>query len=160
MQSLHRIEDKIIQTKNLKHWVKTQGNAIDRLVFTNGCFDVIHRGHITYLAQAADLGTHFIVALNTDASVARLKGANRPVQDEYTRALVMAAFEFVDFVCFFDEDTPLNIIKLLKPKVLVKGGDYIVKDIVGYNDVVQAGGEVVTIDFVKGFSSSSIINSI
>jgi rfaE bifunctional protein nucleotidyltransferase chain/domain len=130
------------------------------LVFTNGCFDIIHRGHITYLSQAADLGDKFIVALNTDASVARLKGESRPLQDEFTRALVMAAFEFVDYVCFFDEDTPLNIIKQVMPNILVKGGDYEVEDIVGYKEVVDAGGKVVTIDFVKGFSTTSIINSI
>ncbi|MDA3911739.1 MAG: D-glycero-beta-D-manno-heptose 1-phosphate adenylyltransferase [Bacteroidales bacterium] len=160
MHSFKRIQDKIITQENLKSWAENYRPSIKNLVFTNGCFDIIHRGHITYLSQTADLGDKFIVALNTDASVSRLKGENRPVQDEYTRALVMAAFEFVDFVCFFDEDTPLNIIKLLLPNLLVKGGDYKVGDIVGYKEVVEAGGKVVTIDFVEGFSSSSIINSI
>lgn len=160
MQSLNRIRDKIIAPDNLKSWVKNKRPSIKSLVFTNGCFDIIHRGHITYLSQAADLGDKFIVALNTDASVARLKGESRPVQDEYTRALVMAAFEFVDYVCFFDEDTPLNTIKQVMPNVLVKGGDYNIESIVGYKDVVEAGGKVLTIDFVNGFSTTSIINSI
>jgi rfaE bifunctional protein nucleotidyltransferase chain/domain len=160
MQSFKRIQNKIIEPENLQSWAENNRPSIKKLVFTNGCFDIIHRGHITYLSQAADLGDKLIVALNTDASVARLKGENRPIQDENTRALIMAAFEFVDFVCFFNEDTPLNVIKLLMPNVLVKGGDYQIEKIVGYKEVTEAGGKVETIDFVSGFSSSSIINSI
>jgi len=160
MDKLQCIKNKIIAPENLNAWVENQRPNIKNLVFTNGCFDIIHRGHITYLAQAADMGDKFIVALNTDASVSRLKGESRPVQDEYTRALVMAGFEFVDYVCFFSEDTPLNVIKLILPDVLIKGGDYIIEDIVGYHAVTQAGGQVKVIEFLEGFSTSSIINSI
>ncbi len=160
MKKLEHIEQKILTGDRLEHWLKTERPSLEKLVFTNGCFDIIHRGHVTYLANAADLGSHFIVALNTDASVSRLKGENRPVQDEYTRALVMAAFEFVDYVCFFGEDTPLRVIQEMLPDVLVKGGDYEVEKIVGYQEVVNAGGVVKTIDFVSGFSSTSVLKSI
>ncbi len=158
MSSLDKIKQKIIQIDDLERWSKEIRPNIKKLVFTNGCFDIIHRGHVTYLAQAADFGDKFIVALNTDKSVSRLKGENRPIQDEQTRALIMASLECVDYVCFFDEDTPLNIIKILLPDVLIKGGDYDVEKIVGYKEVVSAGGEVLTIDFVPGFSTTSIFN--
>lgn len=160
MSHLEKVKQKIIPAEYLSQWANDVRPGIDKLAFTNGCFDIMHRGHVTYLAQAADLGDKFIVALNTDASVSRLKGDKRPVQDEYTRALVMASLEFVDYVCFFSEDTPLNIIKLLLPDVLIKGGDYEVQNIVGYKEVVANGGSVKTIDFVPGFSTTSILNSI
>ena len=160
MSQLDKIKQKIIPIEALPQWAKDVRPLIGSLAFTNGCFDIMHRGHVTYLAQASDLGEKFIVALNTDASVSRLKGESRPVQDEYTRALVMASLECVDYVCFFSEDTPLNIIKLLLPDVLIKGGDYEVEKIVGYKEVTKAGGSVRTIDFVPGFSTTSILNSI
>ncbi len=158
MSCLDKIKQKIIQLDELEQWAKEIRPGIKKLAFTNGCFDIIHRGHVTYLAQAADFGDKFIVALNTDKSVSRLKGENRPIQDEQTRALILASLECVDYVCFFDEDTPLNIIKILLPDVLIKGGDYEVAKIVGYKEVVDAGGEVLTIDFVQGFSTTSILN--
>ncbi|HEX2934301.1 MAG TPA: D-glycero-beta-D-manno-heptose 1-phosphate adenylyltransferase [Bacteroidales bacterium] len=129
-----------------------------KLVFTNGCFDIVHRGHVEYLAKAASLGDQLIIGLNTDASVKRLKGMARPVQDETTRALVLASFSFVSKVVLFDEDTPFDLISLIQPDILVKGGDYKPEDIVGYDIVKGKGGEIVTIDLVEGHSTTSIIN--
>jgi len=128
-----------------------------KIVFTNGCFDIIHRGHIDYLAKAASLGDQLIIGLNTDASVKRLKGALRPVQDENTRALVLASFSFVAKVVLFDEDTPYELIKLVQPDILVKGGDYKPEDIVGYDIVTSKEGAVFTIELVEEYSTSSII---
>ena len=136
------------------------GVLYQKVVFTNGCFDIIHRGHVEYLAQAASLGNRLIVAINTDKSVSTLKGPNRPVNNEHTRAEIMAAFGFVDAVILFDDDTPLNLITQLKPHILVKGGDYTPDTIVGADIVKANGGEVLTIPFIDGFSTSSIINKI
>ena len=128
-----------------------------KTVFTNGCFDILHRGHIEYLAKAADLADIMIIGLNTDASVRRLKGKNRPVQDEVSRAMNLSALRFVDYVIMFDEDTPYELIKELQPDVLVKGADYKEHEIVGYDIVQKNGGKVETIDFVEGFSTSNIL---
>jgi len=127
------------------------------MVFTNGCFDILHKGHIHYLSEASELGDILVVGLNSDQSVKRIKGENRPYQDENSRALVLAALSFVDYVVIFNEDTPHDLIKELGPEVLVKGGDYKAKEIVGYDTVISSGGEVVIIDFVEGYSSSSVI---
>lgn len=129
-----------------------------KIVFTNGCFDILHRGHATYLAQARQMGDLLVVGLNSDASVRRLKGPERPVNDEQSRALLLAALEMVDYVVLFEEDTPYNLILKVKPDLLVKGGDYDIHNIVGADFVRQRGGEVRTIPFVQGFSSSSIID--
>lgn len=129
-----------------------------KIVFTNGCFDILHRGHATYLAQARQMGDLLVVGLNSDASVRRLKGPDRPVNDEQSRALLLAALEMVDYVVLFEEDTPYNLILKVKPDLLVKGGDYDIDNIVGADFVQQRGGEVRTIPFVQGFSSSSIID--
>ena len=129
-----------------------------KIVFTNGCFDILHRGHVTYLAQARQMGDLLVVGLNSDASVRRLKGPERPVNDEQSRALLLAALEMVDYVVLFEEDTPYNLILKVKPDLLVKGGDYDIDNIVGADFVRQRGGEVCTIPFVQGFSSSSIID--
>jgi rfaE bifunctional protein nucleotidyltransferase chain/domain len=128
------------------------------IVFTNGCFDILHRGHADYLARAASLGDMLVIGLNTDKSVQRLKGNSRPITDEYSRAFLLASFMFVDAVVLFDEDTPLELIRFIQPNVLVKGSDYDKKDIVGADIVEANGGRIVTIDFVPGFSTSSIIN--
>lgn len=130
----------------------------ERIVFTNGCFDLLHRGHVEYLAQAAGLGSKLIVGLNTDASVRRLKGDSRPVNNEHDRALLLASLLFVDTVTFFNSDTPLDLIHFIQPDVLVKGGDYQPKDIAGYDIVKARGGEVVTIDFIDGYSTTSLLN--
>ena len=129
-----------------------------KIVFTNGCFDILHRGHVPYLAQARQMGDLLVVGLNSDASVRRLKGPERPVNDEQSRALLLAALEMVDYVVLFEEDTPYNLILKVKPDLLVKGGDYDIDNIVGADFVRQRGGEVRTIPFVQGFSSSSIID--
>lgn len=131
-----------------------------KVIFTNGCFDIIHRGHVEYLAKAASLGHQLVIGVNSDASVKRLKGPTRPVQDENTRAMVLASFGFVSKVVLFEEDTPYELIKQVMPTILVKGGDYEPEKIVGYDIVTSNGGEVITIDLVNGHSTSSIITRI
>ncbi len=128
-----------------------------KIVFTNGCFDILHRGHVEYLAQAANLGSVLIIGLNSDNSVKRLKGENRPVQDEEGRAVVLASLAFVTHVVLFDEDTPYELINEIKPDILVKGSDYKEDEIVGADIVKAAGGKVVTIDFIEGYSTSKIL---
>lgn len=129
-----------------------------RIVFTNGCFDIIHSGHISYLTESKKLGDILIIGLNSDNSVKRLKGENRPINTQNDRAIVLSGLKSVDYVCIFEEDTPLNLIQSIKPKVLTKGGDYKVEEIVGYDFLTQNGGEVVIIDFVDGKSTTNIIN--
>jgi rfaE bifunctional protein nucleotidyltransferase chain/domain len=129
-----------------------------RLVFTNGCFDVLHRGHVYYLSRARALGDLLVIGMNSDASVTRLKGPDRPVNPEGARSEVLGALAFVDYIIVFDEDTPLELISTLGPDILVKGGDYNVKDIVGYKEVTARGGRVETIPVLEGYSSSSILN--
>ncbi|HOW29972.1 MAG TPA: D-glycero-beta-D-manno-heptose 1-phosphate adenylyltransferase [Bacteroidales bacterium] len=127
-----------------------------KIVFTNGCFDILHLGHIDYLAKAANLGDVMIVGLNTDESVRRIKGGNRPIQDEVSRAMVLASLRFIDYVVFFGEDTPYELIKTIQPNVLVKGADYKPEEIVGYDIVKARKGKVVTIDYLEGYSTTAI----
>lgn len=127
-----------------------------KIVFTNGCFDILHLGHIDYLSKAADMGDLLIIGLNTDKSVSKIKGNSRPIQDEISRAMVLASLGFVDVVVFFGEDTPYNLIKITQPDILVKGADYKSEDIVGYDIVKNKGGEIVTIEFLEGYSTSAI----
>jgi rfaE bifunctional protein nucleotidyltransferase chain/domain len=131
-----------------------------KVVFTNGCFDIIHRGHVEYLTKAKALGDILIVGMNTDASVRRLKGPERPVVCQEDRALVLAALRVVDYVCLFDEDTPYELIKAVIPDVLVKGSDWKIDSIVGKDIVEAAGGKVQTIDFVSNRSTTNIIEKI
>jgi len=128
-----------------------------RIVFTNGCFDILHRGHIYYLSKARELGDVLIIGLNTDASVAQLKGQGRPVNGQQARAEVLGALAFVDYIILFGEDTPLELIRKLKPDVLVKGGDYEPEEIVGYDEVTSLGGKVVTIPILEGYSTTGIL---
>ncbi|MBS1537536.1 MAG: D-glycero-beta-D-manno-heptose 1-phosphate adenylyltransferase [Bacteroidetes bacterium] len=128
-----------------------------KIVFTNGCFDILHAGHVTYLDTAKRLGDVLIIGLNTDDSVRRLKGEHRPVNSENDRAVVISALKSVDYVVLFDEDTPLELITLLKPNVIAKGGDYTPETIVGADVVRQQGGEVVVIPLVAGKSTTAII---
>ena len=158
MTNIKKLQNKIIDKSLLKTIIKEQKNK--KIVFTNGCFDIIHRGHINYLAQAADYGDLLIVGLNSDKSVKKIKGNNRPVQDEKTRAEILAALEFINYVIIFDEETPEQLIKLIKPNILIKGGDYKISEIVGGDFVISNGGRVVTIDFIKGHSTTDIINKI
>jgi rfaE bifunctional protein nucleotidyltransferase chain/domain len=158
MNSLDLINKKIIRDwEFLPDIVNDWKNSNKKIVFTNGCFDIIHRGHIELLSRAADLGQKLIVGLNTDASVKRLKGEERPLQDENSRSLIMAGFGFVDLVVLFQQDTPFELISIIKPQVLVKGGDYKAEEIVGYDVVTANRGKVVTINFVEGYSTTSII---
>ncbi|MEB0261505.1 MULTISPECIES: D-glycero-beta-D-manno-heptose 1-phosphate adenylyltransferase [unclassified Mucilaginibacter] len=136
---------------------KSEGKKV---VFTNGVFDLLHLGHITYLSKAAELGDKLIIGLNADASVKRLKGESRPVNDQNNRAALLAALFFVDAVILFEEDTPRELITHLMPDVLVKGADYTVENIAGAKEVLANGGEVKTITLVDGYSSTSIINKI
>jgi rfaE bifunctional protein nucleotidyltransferase chain/domain len=132
----------------------------DKVVFTNGVFDLLHIGHISYLAAAAGLGQKLIIGLNSDASTRRLKGPTRPVNDEYSRSIMLASIFFIDAVVLFEEDTPIIPITTLLPDVLVKGGDYSIDQIVGAPEVMANGGEVKAIEFVDGYSSSNIIDKI
>ena len=132
----------------------------ERVVFTNGCFDILHRGHVTYLTQARALGDRLVVGLNTDDSVRRLKGAGRPVVQQDDRAYVLAALACVDAVTLFDEDTPAELIEALLPDVLVKGGDYTPDQVVGREIVESHGGELVLIPFVTGRSTTDILHRI
>ncbi|HHJ49952.1 MAG TPA: D-glycero-beta-D-manno-heptose 1-phosphate adenylyltransferase [Phaeodactylibacter sp.] len=151
---------KIMLQPQLQQQVQAWRKAGERVVFTNGCFDILHYGHVDYLARAAGLGDRLVVGLNSDASVSRLKGAHRPIQDEQSRLHVMAALGFVDAVTLFEEDTPLELIRLLMPDVLVKGGDWRPEQIVGADLVLAAGGEVHSLPFIEGYSTTAIENKI
>tara|TARA_B100000214_G_scaffold27420_1_gene17907 strand:- start:80 stop:544 length:465 start_codon:yes stop_codon:yes gene_type:complete len=131
-----------------------------KIVFTNGCFDLLHVGHIRYLAQAKKLGDFLIIGLNSDSSVKELKGEDRPINSFEDRATLLSAIESVDLVIMFEEQTPENLIKDIVPDILVKGGDYNIEDIVGYQTVVQNGGQVKTLSFYDGYSSTNYINKI
>jgi D-glycero-beta-D-manno-heptose 1-phosphate adenylyltransferase len=141
----------------VKQW-KTSGNKV---VFTNGCFDILHKGHADYLYRAKNMGNKLVIGVNTDNSVRRQgKSTSRPLQDEQARAFILASLEAVDMVVLFDEDTPLELIKSLLPDILVKGADYKAEDIVGYKEVTSNGGEVKTLAFIDGYSTTSIENKI
>jgi len=131
-----------------------------KIVFTNGCFDILHVGHVDYLEKARNAGDKLILGLNTDESVRKLKGSNRPVNDEWSRARILAALSFIDLVILFNEETPLNLIKTIKPDILVKGNDYDIENIVGAKFVMENGGKVITLDLVEGVSTTGIINKI
>ena len=131
-----------------------------KIVFTNGCFDLLHVGHVRYLAQAKKLGDFLIIGLNSDSSVKELKGEDRPINSFEDRATLLSAIESVDSVIMFREQTPENLIKDIVPDILVKGGDYNIEDIVGYQTVMQNGGQVKTLSFYDGYSSTNYINKI
>ena len=131
-----------------------------KVVFTNGCFDIVHRGHVEYLTKAKALGDVLVVGVNTDASVRRIKGPKRPIVSEEDRAIVLAALRMVDYVCLFDEDTPYELIRAVVPDVLVKGSDWSLESIVGRDIVENSGGSVQTVDLVPHRSTSAIIKKI
>ncbi len=160
MSQFETIQSKIHTIESIKPLLAIWRFKGEPIVFSNGCFDILHLGHVEYLAKAADLGKHLIIGLNTDASVRRLKGPSRPVQGETARAVVLASLRFVDAVILFDEDTPYNLIKAIVPDVLVKGSDYKPEEIVGYDIVTQHGGRVETIELVEGYSTTGILNRI
>lgn len=150
------IKNKILSWEAISERSKQWKQEGKKVVFTNGCFDILHYGHLHYLAQARDLGDILIVGANSAASITRLKGANRPIQDELTRYHMLASLVFVDVVTVFAGDTPLELIKAIRPDVLVKGGDWKPEQIVGSDIVLADGGEVKSLPFVKGFSTTNI----
>jgi len=131
-----------------------------KIIFSNGCFDILHRGHVEYLYKASLLGDILVLGLNTDKSVQKIKGPKRPVVDQQSRAIVLSALEFVDAIVFFDEDTPYNLIKTVQPDILIKGDDYKPEDIVGADIVEQKGGKIKTIPLTEGFSTSQLIEKL
>lgn len=153
-------EDKVVTIDEAIERAEKWQNEGHKIVFTNGCFDIVHLGHIDYLEKARNLGDKLILGLNTDASVKRLKGESRPVVNEYARSRMMAAFEFIDAVVLFDEPTPKELIEKVKPDILVKGDDYTIETIVGADFVIGKGGQVKTIPLVKGYSTTSLIEKI
>lgn len=153
-------ESKILSLNKAKQQIEQWQSEGQKIVFTNGCFDIVHLGHIDYLEKSRNLGDKLVLGLNTDASVSRLKGETRPVINEYARARMMSAMEFIDAVILFDEPTPKELIETLCPNILVKGDDYSVENIVGADFVISHGGEVKTVPLVKGYSTSSIIEKI
>ena len=160
MQKLQWIQNKIVSREAMAQRCNVWRASGQKIVFTNGCFDILHHGHLDLLANAADFGNRLILALNTDASVRRLKGPERPVTHEQDRAFQAASLLCVDAVCFFDEDTPEVLIQLLKPDVLVKGGDYTIEQVVGAPFVTGNGGSVEIVPFVAGYSTTSLIHRI
>ena len=156
MTKQEAIQRKILNPKELDSLLAYWSFKDFKIVFTNGCFDIIHLGHIDYLAKAADLGHKLIIGLNSDASTRRLKGPTRPINDEHSRAMILASISFVDAIVLFDEDTPYNLIKSIQPDILVKGADYKPEDIVGYDIVMAKGGKVETLEYLEGYSTSNI----
>lgn len=156
MTRFEQIEQKIQTWEQISATVKNWRAAGDRIVFTNGCFDILHYGHLHYLSEARDLGQRLVVGLNSAASVSRLKGPHRPINDELTRTHLLAALEVIDAVVVFEDDTPLELIRLLLPDILVKGGDWKPEQIVGSDLVLAAGGEVKSLPFVVGYSTTNI----
>ena len=155
------IDRRVVDLTNLRRLCNIWRMKGDRIVFTNGCFDILHRGHVEYLQEAAALGDRLVVAVNGDASVRRQgKGPDRPLNDESSRAKVLAALRLVDAVILFDEDTPLALIKAIVPDVLVKGGDWPGERIVGAEVVMAAGGEVRSLKLVDGFSTTALVDRI
>jgi len=157
---IQKIKNKIQDWKTIQQTVSEWKISNEKIVFTNGCFDILHYGHIHYLAEARALGNKLIIGLNSYDSVKRLKGKHRPINDDLTRLHILAALECVDAVVIFEEDTPLELIKIIVPDILVKGGDYQPEDIVGSDVVLKNGGEVKSLAFVKGYSTTSIENKI
>lgn len=154
------VQSKICNVEEVKQKIDKWRLDGKKIVFTNGCFDILHRGHVEYLLKARELGDILVIGLNTDASVKRLKGDTRPVNNQESRALLLSSLLFVDAVVDFDEDTPLNLIEQVKPDILVKGGDYSVESIIGYDFVKSIGGDIITIDLVDGYSTTNIIKKV
>ncbi len=156
MKNLEIIDKKILSKEKLANLLAVWRFFNKKIVWTNGCFDLLHLGHIDYLSKAKDEGDVLIVGVNTDESVIKIKKEGRPITDEKSRSTIVAALHFVDAVVLFDEETPYEMIKIIQPDVLVKGSDYKADDIVGYDIVKAKGGEVVTIDFLPGYSTTII----
>ena len=160
MSNLKKIKNKIFSFENLIAEVNCWRADNDNIVFTNGCFDLVHRGHIEVLANTADLGDRLIVGLNSDSSIKKIKGSNRPIIDQKSRAILLASLAFVDAVILFYEETPLDLITAVVPDILAKGGDYDTNSIVGHEIIKKNGGKIILIPFLEGFSSTTIIDKI
>ena len=160
MHKLEWIQNKIFSRDSLYKHCNSWRALGKKIVFTNGCFDILHRGHLDYLARAADFGNILVIGVNSDASVKRLKGDSRPLVNEQDRLFQLASLVYVDAVCLFDEDTPQELIEIVKPDVLAKGGDYTINTIVGADFVAKNGGRVEVIPFVEGYSTTGLIDNI
>ncbi len=161
MNYFNTINSKIVSKETALEKLTELKKANKNIVFTNGCFDILHVGHVSYLSQARDLGDFLILGLNTDSSVKLLnKAPNRPINSEINRAKVLAALASVDLIVLFNEETPLKLIEYLLPTILVKGNDYAIENIVGYDAVIKNGGKVLTLPFIEGFSTTNIISKI
>lgn len=158
MTWLKQINQKIIAFNSIIEF--TDKWSDQKICFTNGCFDLLHLGHIDYLSKAADLADKLIIGVNTDQSVSKLKGTHRPIKDETSRATILASLSFVDLVILFDEDTPINLIETIQPDVLVKGADYTLDKVVGAKETIKRGGQVELISFLDGYSTSSLESKI
>ena len=156
MTKLQTIENKVVTLDQLHKFLNMWRLKDHKIVFTNGCFDLLHLGHIDYLSKAADLGTKLVIGLNSDLSTSNLKGPHRPITNEKSRSRLLASLFFVDAVVLFDEPTPLNLITSIKPEVLVKGADYTIDKIVGADVVLANGGDVKTIEYIEGYSTTAI----
>lgn len=154
------ITQKIFSLPDLLTQIEDWKKEGKKIVFTNGCFDLIHPGHLSYLLEAANLGDKLIIGVNTDSSVKKIKGEERPINNEQSRLQLLAAMFFVDAVVLFDEPTPADLIEAIKPHVLVKGGDYKIEDIVGAKETIGRGGAVKVLNFLPGYSSTNIIEKI
>jgi len=159
-KKLNKLKSKILNINDLSKIINEWRLNGDKIVFTNGCFDLIHLGHLEILARSADLGDKLIVGINSDESIKKIKGNSRPIIEEDSRAKQLAAIEFIDAVILFNEDTPYNLINILKPDVLTKGGDYKKNDIVGNQLINKEKGEVVIIPLTQGYSTTSILEKI
>lgn len=157
MKSVQFLRSKIYSSVEMQRELERWHMKNKTIAFTNGVFDILHEGHIASLSQAASYAEILVVGLNSDASVKRLKGESRPVNDEHSRAMVLASLVMVDAVIIFEEDTPLELIKMIMPDVLVKGGDYSIEQIAGSKEVISNGGKVILADIKEGFSTTNII---
>ena len=160
MKNLQNIKSKIFSLSDLKTQSDKWKQDGDKIVFTNGCFDLVHRGHVEVLANTADLGDRLIIGLNSDVSILKIKGKNRPIIDENSRAILLASLQFVDAIVLFSEDTPKQLIETIVPNVLAKGGDYKIEEIAGHEIVLQNEGEVILVPFIDGFSTTNIVDKI
>jgi rfaE bifunctional protein nucleotidyltransferase chain/domain len=161
MSVLNFIKSKIYNLDELQKQVNIWKFKNKKIVFTNGCFDILHRGHVEYLSKAKDLGDILIVGINSDNSPYwQTKGPNRPINNQESRAIILSSLLFIDAVIFFSEETPLNLIENIIPNILVKGKDYIAEEIVGYDIVKSNGGQILTIDIVDGYSTTNIISKL
>ena len=157
MERVEQIKSKLFTREQIRNQCNVWRFKDQKIVFTNGCFDLLHLGHIEYLSKAADLGGVLVIGLNSDSSVRTLKGPGRPITDEHARAMILASLSFVTAVVMFDEETPYELIVTVQPDVLVKGADYKTEKIAGHDIVLARGGEVITVPLTEGYSTTDLI---